>query len=196
MDIKSLEERSKNMAAIHSKNTKPEIYLRKLLFARGYRYGVNSKSVLGHPDIYMRKYNTAIFVHGCFWHRHEGCKYAYVPKSRIEFWQKKFDANIKRDKTVRKELLELKIKQLIIWECTIKKMKKDEIYRDKIAGQIIDFLVSRIIFWKFKLWHDLLKFSFRDHADFYLNDREANKSVLYLRNNKYTKSGFAKEGVS
>ena len=140
MDIKSPEERSKNMAAIHSKNTKPEIYLRKLMFARGYRYGVNSKSVPGHPDIYMKKYNTAIFVHGCFWHRHEGCKYAYMPKSRIEFWQKKFDANINRDKTVRKELLELKIKQLIIWECTIKKMKKDEIYRDKIVGQIIDFL--------------------------------------------------------
>lgn len=140
MDIKSPEERSKNMAAIHSKNTKPEIYLRKLLFARSYRYGVNSKSVPGHPDIYMKKYNTAIFVHGCFWHRHEGCKYAYMPKSKIEFWQKKFNANVNRDKTVRKELLQLKIKQLIIWECTIKKMKKDEIYRDKIVGQIIDFL--------------------------------------------------------
>ena len=135
MDIKSSEERSKNMAAIHSKNTKPEIYLRKLLFVRGYRYGVTSKSVPGHPDIYMKKYNTAIF-----WHRHEGCKYAYMPKSRVEFWQKKFDANIDRDKTVRKELLELKIKQLIIWECTIRKMKKDEVYRDKIVEQIIDFL--------------------------------------------------------
>ena len=110
MDIKSSEERSKNMAAIHSKNTKPEIYLRKLLFARGYRYGVNSKSVPGHPDIYMRKYNTAIFVHGCFWHRHEGCKYAYMPKSRVEFWQKKFDANIKRDECVRKELMRKKVK--------------------------------------------------------------------------------------
>ena len=139
MDIKSPEERSKNMAAIHSKNTKPEIYLRKLLFAKGYRYGVNSKSVPGHPDIYMKKYNTAIFVHGCFWHRHEGCKYAYMPKSKIEFCQKKFSANVNRDKIVRKELQELKIKQLIIWECTIKEMKKDEIYRDKIVGQIIDF---------------------------------------------------------
>ena len=125
MDIKSPEERSKNMAAIHSKNTKPEIYLRKLLFAKGYRYGVNSKSVPGHPDIYMKKYNTAIFVHGCFWHRHEGCKYAYMPKSKIEFWQKKFSANVNRDKIVRKELQELKIKQLIIWEFTIKEIKKD-----------------------------------------------------------------------
>lgn len=140
MDIKSPEERSKNMAAIHSKNTKPEIYLRKLLFARGYRYGINSKSVPGHPDIYMKKYNTAIFVHGCFWHRHEGCKYAYMPKSRVEFWQKKFDANVKRDETVRKKLKELNIKQLVIWECTVTKMEKSDIYRNEILGRIVEFL--------------------------------------------------------
>ena len=140
MDIKSPEERSKNMAAIHSKNTKPEIYLRKLLFARGYRYGVNSKSVPGHPDIYMRKYNTAIFVHGCFWHRHEGCKYAYMPKSRVEFWQKKFDANIKRDEYVRKELMRKKVKVVIVWECTIKKMKKDEELREDKLHQLEDYL--------------------------------------------------------
>ena len=148
MDIKSPEERSKNMAAIHSKNTKPEIYLRKLLFAKGYRYRVNSKSVPGHPDIYMKKYNTVIFINGCFWHRHEGCKYAYMPKSRVEFWQKKFDANMKRDETVRKELAELKIKQIIVWECTVKKMGKDNVYRDKILGQITDFLGSADYFWE------------------------------------------------
>lgn len=142
MDIKSPEERSKNMAAIHSKNTKPEIYLRKLLFARGYRYGVNSKSVPGHPDIYMKKYNTAIFVHGCFWHRHEGCKYAYMPKSRIEFWQKKFDANIKRDECVRKELESKKIKVLIVWECTIKRMKKDKKTEEEVISLIEKFLLS------------------------------------------------------
>ena len=138
-DIVSAEERSRNMAAIRNRDTKPEVYLRKLLFARGYRYRIADRSVPGHPDIFLRKYNTAIFVHGCFWHRHEGCKYAYMPKSKIEFWQKKFSANVNRDKIVRKELQELKIKQLIIWECTIKEMKKDEIYRDKIVGQIIDF---------------------------------------------------------
>ena len=142
MDIKSSEERSKNMAAIHSKNTKPEIYLRKLLFARGYRYGVNSKSVPGHPDIYMKKYNTAIFVHGCFWHRHEGCKYAYMPKSKIEFWQKKFDANIKRGEFVRKELESKKIKVLIVWECTIKRMKKDKKTEEEVISLIEKFLLS------------------------------------------------------
>ena len=78
----------------------------------------------------MRKYNTAIFVHGCFWHRHEGCKYAYMPKSRVEFWQKKFDANIKRDEYVRKELMRKKVKVVIVWEVhnkeNEKKMKNSE----------------------------------------------------------------------
>ena len=140
MDIKSPEERSKNMAAIHSKNTKPEIYLRKLLFARGYRYGVNSKSVPEHPDIYMKKYNTAIFVHGCFWHRHEGCKYAYMPKSRVEFWQKKFDDNVRRDSAVKAELLEHGIKCLIVWECTIKRMVKSSDVEKRIIQQCTSFL--------------------------------------------------------
>ena len=76
-DIVSPEKRSQNMSAIRSKNTKPEVYLRKLLFAQGYRYRIADKSVPGHPDIFLRKYNTAIFVNGCFWHRHSGCKYAY-----------------------------------------------------------------------------------------------------------------------
>lgn len=142
MDIKSPEERSKNMAAIHSKNTKPEIYLRKLLFARGYRYGVNSKSVPGHPDIYLKKYNTAIFVHGCFWHRHEGCKYAYMPKSRVEFWGKKFDTNMKRDAIVQKELIDKKVKVMIVWECTVKRMKKDGEFRKEKLNQIEKYLLT------------------------------------------------------
>lgn len=126
MDIKSPEERSKNMVAIRSKNTKPEIYFRKLLFAQGYRYSLNSKKVSGHPDIYLRKYNTAIFIHGCFWHRHSGCQYAYMPKSRVEFWQKKFEANVKRDYVVRMELQNKGIKCLIVWECTVKRMKRNQ----------------------------------------------------------------------
>nr|WP_300652811.1 very short patch repair endonuclease [uncultured Anaerobutyricum sp.] len=142
MDIKSPEERSKNMAAIHSKNTKPEIYLRKLLFARGYRYGVNSKSVPGHPDIYLKKYNTAIFVHGCFWHRHEGCKYAYMPKSRVEFWEKKFDTNMKRDAIVQKKLIGKKVKVMIVWECTVKRMKKDGEFRKEKLNQIEKYLLT------------------------------------------------------
>ena len=146
MDIKSPEERSKNMAAIHSKNTKPEIYLRKLLFARGYRYSVNSKSVPGHPDIYLKKYNTAIFVHGCFWHRHKGCKYAYMPKSRIEFWTEKFQKNMERDEKVRELLTAQQIKILIVWECTVKKMIKSKEYENELLDQMENFLISNYTF--------------------------------------------------
>lgn len=142
MDIKSPEERSKNMAAIHSKNTKPEIYFRKLLFARGYRYSLNSKNIPGHPDVYLRKYNTAIFVHGCFWHRHNGCKYAYMPKSREDFWAEKFETNKKRDCVVQRELQEKGIKCLVIWECAIKQMEKKDIVREEYLKRTENFLVS------------------------------------------------------
>ena len=141
-DIKSPEERSRNMSKIHSKDTKPEVWLRKKLFERGYRYRKNVNSVPGHPDIWMAKYDTAIFVHGCFWHRHEGCKYAYMPKSRIEFWSEKFRKNIKRDAVVRKELAELNVKMLIVWECTVKQMMKDEKTAVEVVREIELFLLS------------------------------------------------------
>lgn len=139
MDIVTPEQRSKNMAAIKSKNTKPEVYFRKLLFAKGYRYSLNSKAVPGHPDIYLKKYNTVIFVHGCFWHRHEGCKFAYTPKSRIEFWKNKFELNCKRDLTVRSQLLKQKVKCIVIWECAIKEMKKNSFTSEAYLEQIEKF---------------------------------------------------------
>ena len=139
-DIVSPEKLSQNMSAIRSKNTKPEVYLRKLLFAQGYRYRIADKSVPGHPDIFLRKYNTAIFVNGCFWHRHPGCKYAYTPKSRVEFWQKKFDDNVRRDSAVKAELLEHGIKCLIVWECTIKRMVKSSDVEKQIIQQCTSFL--------------------------------------------------------
>lgn len=131
------------MAAIRSKNTKPEVYFRKLLFAQGYRYSLNSGKVPGHPDIYLRKYNTAIFVHGCFWHRHFGCQYAYMPKSRVEFWQKKFEANVKRDYVVRMELQKKGVKCLIVWECTVKKLMKDRDLREKYLETVKRFFESK-----------------------------------------------------
>lgn len=142
MDIKSKEARSLNMSKIKSKDTKPEVYFRKLLFAAGYRYRIAEKSVPGHPDIFLRKYNTAIFVHGCFWHRHDKCKYAYMPKSRVEFWQKKFINNMNRDSIVREELQKKKIKCLIIWECTIKKMIRDKSMENNIIDECKEFLLS------------------------------------------------------
>ena len=146
MDTLTPEQRSRNMAAIRSKDTKPEVYFRKLLFAKGYRYSLNSKKVPGHPDIYLRKYNTAAFIHGCFWHRHEGCKFAYMPKSRVEFWQRKFESNMKRDHVVRTELRAKEIKCLVVWECSIKKMKKDEKVKEEILGKVIDFFETQDTF--------------------------------------------------
>ena len=134
MDIKSPEERSRNMAAIRSKDTKPEIYFRKLLFAQGYRYSLNSKKIPGHPDIYLRKYNTAIFIHGCFWHRHPGCKYATTPKTRIEFWNKKFQQNITRDTIVYYNLQQLGWRIFIVWECELKNKN------NKTIQQLINIL--------------------------------------------------------
>ena len=141
-DIVSPEKRSQNMSAIRSKNTKHEVYLRKLLFAQGYRYRIADKSVPGHPDIFLRKYNTAIFVNGCFWHRHPGCKYAYTPKSRVEFWQKKFDDNVRRDSAVKAELLEHGIKLLTVWECAIRRMQRDKIEEERALAKIIFFIKS------------------------------------------------------
>lgn len=141
-DIVSPEQRSRNMSAIRSQNTRPEIYFRKLLFSKGYRYSLNSKKAPGHPDIYLKKYNTAVFVHGCFWHRHDGCKYAYTPKSRIEFWMKKFENNQKRDQEVKKELSTERVKQLIIWECTIKQMNRNHEKEQEILDRTERFLKS------------------------------------------------------
>ena len=114
------EQRSKNMAAIKSKNTKPEIKVRKVLHSMGYRFRLHSKNLPGSPDIVLPKYKTVIFVHGCFWHRHENCKYASTPKTRQEFWNKKFTENIKRDKLNQENLSSKGWKIIIVWECEIK----------------------------------------------------------------------------
>ena len=136
------EVRSYNMSQIRSKDTKPEIWLRKELFKRGFRYRKNVKYIPGKPDLFLRKYNTAIFVNGCFWHRHAGCKYAYTPKSRTEYWNSKFIANVKRDKEIQNQLTGLGIKRLIVWECTINKMNRNEEYADVMLKQMVDFLTS------------------------------------------------------
>ena len=146
MDTITKEQRSRNMAAIHSVNTIPEIYLRKLLFSKGYRYSINFKKLPGHPDIYLRKYNTAVFIHGCFWHRHEGCKYSSTPKSKVEYWNKKFEMNINRDRVVKEELKNANVKCLVIWECSIKKMRKDPEFCSEILSVITEFFKSQNLY--------------------------------------------------
>ena len=114
------EQRSRNMSAIKSKNTKPEIKVRKVLHSMGYRFRLHSKDLPGSPDIVLPKFKTVIFVHGCFWHRHENCKYASTPKTRQEFWNKKFKENINRDNLNQANLSLKGWKIIIIWECQLK----------------------------------------------------------------------------
>ena len=142
-DIKSPKERSRNMSMIHGKDTKPEIYIRKKLFEKGFRYRKNAKYIIGHPDMWLSKYNTAVFVNGCYWHRHEGCKFAYMPKSRVDFWTAKFSENVKRDKLVHEELIKQGKRVLIIWECSIKNMRKSESGERYVLSEIERFLNSK-----------------------------------------------------
>lgn len=128
-DIKTPKERSINMSHIRGMDTHPEVVFRKWLFADGFRYSLGNKIIPGRPDLWMPKYNVAIFIHGCFWHRHDECKYAYTPKTRVDFWNDKFKKNVSRDKSVRMELKNRKIRMLVVWECTIKKMERNAEYR-------------------------------------------------------------------
>jgi len=141
MDIKSPADRSSNMSRIRSTQTKPEIFIRSLLHRNGYRYFTNVKKIIGSPDIYFPKKHVAIFIHGCFWHRHNNCKYAYQPKSNEIFWAKKFSANTKRDIDVMNTLQSLNTRVLIIWECTVRKMMSDQkicAEKLKIISEFID----------------------------------------------------------
>ena len=118
------EQRSRNMSAIKSKNTKPEIAVRKLLHSMGYRFRLHRKDLPGSPDIVLPKYKTVIFVHGCFWHRHENCKYASTPKIRKEFWENKFRANVKRDLEIQEKIKNIGWQSVVIWECELKSKKQ------------------------------------------------------------------------
>ena len=120
-DIFTREKRSWNMSRIKGKNTKPELLLRTLLHRRGFRFRLHDKKLPGKPDIVLPRYKTVIFVNGCFWHRHSGCRYAYTPKSRQEFWYKKFETTVKRDKEKKEKLKEEGWDVIVVWECELKK---------------------------------------------------------------------------
>ncbi len=123
-DIKSKEARSYNMSQIKSKDTKPEEKVRRYLFSKGFRYRKNDKRFPGKPDIVLPKYKTVIFVNGCFWHHHENCKVASTPKDNAEFWQEKFERNIKRDAENYRQLKSIGFNVIVIWECEIKTQSK------------------------------------------------------------------------
>lgn len=119
MDTLVKEERSRLMSRIGAKNTKPEILLRKYLHAKGIRFRLHRTDLPGRPDVVLPKYKAAIFVHGCFWHQHPGCKKARVPKSNVDFWEAKFARNAERDARKTRDLEALGWRVLVVWECEI-----------------------------------------------------------------------------
>lgn len=120
------EQRRYNMQQIKGKDTKPEISLRKLLFAEGFRYRINDRKLSGKPDIVLKKYNTVIFVNGCFWHGHQNCRYFVVPKTRTEFWTDKIKGKKKRDHRNISLLKEAGWNVITVWECELKKIMIDD----------------------------------------------------------------------
>jgi len=123
-DVHDKKTRSYNMSQIRSKNTKPEILVRKFLFSKGFRYRIHDKKLSGKPDIVLPKYKTVIFIHGCFWHGHDDCKYFVVPKTRKKWWLNKITRNKQLDIINSEKLLSDNWKVLIIFECQLKKDKQ------------------------------------------------------------------------
>lgn len=135
-DTKSKADRSRNMAAIKGKDTKPEMIVRKYLFSKGLHFRVHVKKLAGSPDIVLSKFKTAIFVNGCFWHGHEGCKYFRLPKSNVEFWKGKIERNIERDRESMHALLDLGWKVICVWECELRNKQTREETLNNIYNSI------------------------------------------------------------
>jgi DNA mismatch endonuclease (patch repair protein) len=111
------------MAAIRSKDTSPELRVRRLLHHLGYRFRLHRRDLPGSPDIVLPKHRTVVFVHGCFWHRHPGCRYSTTPKTRADFWSKKFEQNIERDHRQQQQLREMGWSVMVIWECELRDLQ-------------------------------------------------------------------------
>lgn len=140
-DTVSKQKRSEIMSAIRGSNTKPEVFVRHLLWSEGFRYRLKSKE-FGHPDVFLHKYNTAVFVHGCFWHRHPGCKVATTPKSNVEYWTGKFARNQQRDAEVKETLAARGVKVLVVWECTVRKAMRKSGDPQALADAMAAFIRS------------------------------------------------------
>lgn len=135
-DVMTPEQRSRCMAAIKGKDTKPEMIVRKYLFSRGMRFRVQVRKLPGNPDIVLPKYKTVILVNGCFWHGHEDCKYFRLPKSNVEFWKEKIGRNIERDRESMQALLDLGWKIIRVWECELRNKANREDTLNKIYKSI------------------------------------------------------------
>lgn len=140
MDRLSKEQRHRNMAAIHNKDTKPEVMVRKFLFSRGFRYRLNHPQLPEKPDIVLRKYKTCIFINGCFWHGHDGCKYFVMPKTRTEFWQAKIERNKERDSENQQQLASMGWHCITIWESQLKPKVREVTFESLLYTLSLIFL--------------------------------------------------------
>lgn len=136
-DVFSEEQRSYVMSRVSSKNTKPELMVRSFLHRSGFRFRVHGRKLPGNPDLVLAKYRTAIFVHGCFWHRHEGCRRATMPASRVEFWRDKFAKNVQRDRKNLALLQDTGWRTIVVWECEIAKVAGREERLTELIAQIL-----------------------------------------------------------
>lgn len=136
-DVLTPEQRRKCMAAVKGKNTTPEMLVRKFLFSKGLRFRVNVKRLPGSPDIVLRKYRTVVFVDGCFWHKHEGCRFFHLPKTNTKFWEHKVNLNYARDYRVNVELKLLGWRVVRVWECSLRDKKMCQATLDAIYNEII-----------------------------------------------------------
>jgi DNA mismatch endonuclease, patch repair protein len=136
-DIVDHQTRSRMMSGIRGKNTKPEVMLRQALHARGFRFRLHSGKVPGRPDLVLPRYRAVVFVHGCFWHRHEGCRYATTPSTRPEFWQAKFEANVARDRAVHLALVASGWRVATVWECALRKRHEIETAVEELGAWLV-----------------------------------------------------------
>ncbi|QLC75137.1 DNA mismatch endonuclease Vsr [Pseudomonas sp. LPB0260] len=125
--------RSRMMSGIRGKDTKPEMLVRRVLFKAGYRFRLHRKDLPGVPDIVLPKWKVAIFVHGCFWHMHQGCSNAKIPSTRSEFWQSKLEANVERDRRVQIKLAEAGWRLVVVWECLTRDAQALEAFPDRLS---------------------------------------------------------------
>lgn len=136
VDIVTPEKRSRMMSGIKAKNSKAEMMVRRLLFAAGYRFRLHRRDLPGTPDIVMPRRNIAIFVHGCFWHFHEGCRYAKMPTTRPDFWKTKLQANVDRDRRSIEKLSAMGWRVLCVWECATRNAKTATDLQNNLQGWI------------------------------------------------------------